>query len=289
MLPFGDVWFEAADGLKLFARDYNQAPAGRAVILCLAGLTRNSKDFEPVIPHLARRHRVITMDYRGRGRSAHAEEWATYRPEIEASDAVRLLDHLNVPRAAILGTSRGGIVAMVMAAKHIDRLGGVFFNDIGPEIEPAGLIRIRKMIDQRSSMSNWDAAIDTLKAGNPGFETLTAAQWDRMARAIFRDENGQPVHDFDIRLGLTFPSMEDIAGGKVPALWMLFDLLKDLPVSVLRGEHSDLLSQRIVDDMTAHHPAVDAVMVRDRGHVPFLDEPESVAAILRWLDRVDSV
>ena len=287
MAVYGDVWFEASDALTLYARDYNRAAADRIPVLCLAGLTRNSKDFEPIVPLIERQRRVLTLDYRGRGRSSYAEDWSTYRPEIEADDAVRLLDHLNVPRAAILGTSRGGIVAMVMAAKHKERISGMLLNDIGPEIEPAGLIRIRKMIDQRPNITNWREAIEVLKSANPGYETLGDSQWQQMARAIFRDEEGRPVYDFDVRLGLSFPSMEDIVLGKVPDLWMLFDLFKDVPVSVLRGEHSDLLSERIVGEMATHHPNLDAVTVRDRGHIPLLDEPESTAGVLRWLDRVD--
>jgi pimeloyl-ACP methyl ester carboxylesterase len=288
MAAYSDVWFQAGDGLRLFARDYHQAGTARIPVLCLAGLTRNSRDFEPAVPQLARQRRVITLDYRGRGRSDRAEDWTTYRPEIEADDALRLLQHLNVAKAAILGTSRGGIVAMVMAAKAGERIAGVLFNDIGPEIEAAGLMRIRQSIDQRGNVAGWDDAVAMLKATNPGYDTLTDRQWLQMARAVYRDEGGRPVSDFDPRLGRTLPPAEDIAAGKVPALWPLFELLADRPVSVLRGEHSDLLSNRIVQEMARRHPALEAVTVRDRGHVPLLDEPEATAAILRWLERVDA-
>jgi pimeloyl-ACP methyl ester carboxylesterase len=288
MPSYREVRFAAADGLTLYARDYNSAPAGKTPVLCLAGLTRNSKDFEPVIPHMAGHRRVITLDFRGRGQSGRAKDWTTYRPDIETEDAVQLLRHLNVPSAAILGTSRGGIVALVMAAKYKDRISGVLFNDIGPDIETAGLLRIRTTIDQRARVHAWPEAITMLKATNPGYEALSEALWERMARAIFRDESGLPVSDFDPRLSMTFPPAEDIASGKVPALWPLFELLKDVPVSVLRGEHSDLLSPRIVNEMGRRHPALDAVTVMDRGHVPLLDEPESLAAVSRWLERIDA-
>jgi pimeloyl-ACP methyl ester carboxylesterase len=287
MPPYSEVWFDAADGLRLFARDYNQAAVGKTPVLCLAGLTRNSKDFEAAMPLLARQRRVVALDNRGRGRSSYAEDWSTYRPEIEAEDAARLLQHLNIARAGILGTSRGGINAMLLAAKSKERIAGVLFNDIGPEIETAGLLRIRQLIDRRVPVSTWADAIEAIKANSPGYVNLSESQWETMARAIFRDDNGRPAYDFDARLGLIFPSLEDIVGGKVPALWGLFDLLKDVPVTVLRGEHSDLLSERIVAEMAKHHPTLDTVTVRDRGHIPLLDEPESVAAVIRWLERID--
>jgi len=289
MALYSDVWFESSDGLKLYARDYNaQAPAGKCAVLCLAGLTRNCRDFEPLIPHIAGQRRVIAMDYRGRGRSANADDWNSYHPSIEAADTLRLLDHLAVPSVAIIGTSRGGIVAMVMAAQAIDRIAGVLFNDIGPVIDAAGLLRIRHNLDEVETISSWAGAIARLKATNPGYETLSDEQWERMARAIFRDMDGQPVLDFDARLGLTFPSAEDITSGKLPPAWGLFDLLKDVPVSVLRGEHSDLLSVQTVAEMAAHHPGLDATTVRNRGHIPLLDEPESLAAVRRWLALVDA-
>jgi pimeloyl-ACP methyl ester carboxylesterase len=287
MAGYREVRFAAGDGLSLYGRVYDGANSSLTPLLCLSGLTRNSKDFEALIPHIAGERRILTMDYRGRGQSSRAEDWNSYRPHIEADDAVKLLDHCGVSRAAILGTSRGGIVAMLMAVAHLDRIAGVLFNDIGPDIETAGLKRIRSYLGVGRVYANQDEAVAALKATNPGYDTLDEAQWLRMARAIFREENGQLVADYDERLSLTFPTLEEIEQGKVPALWDLFGLFSAMPISVLRGEHSDLLSPRIVSRMAELHPALDQATVRDRGHIPLLDEPQSLAVVERWLRRVD--
>lgn len=274
-----------ADGVRIYARDY-PASSTLTPVICLPGLTRNAKDFEAVAPHLARHRRVICIDFRGRGQSARADP-ATYRPDVELADTLALLDHLNIRRAAVLGTSRGGVVALLMAAKALDRLAGVLFNDIGPRIDKAGLIRIRTYLGGDPQFSSWEHAVTALKATNPGFQSLSQDDWMVFARRVFRNENGLPRADYDAGLTQNFPSVEDIEAGKVPELWALLDLMAGLPATVLRGEHSDLLSAATVAEMQERLPGLAAVTVKARGHVPFLDEPESLAAIGQWLALVD--
>ena len=284
---YTERFFQSADGLRLFARDYQGPGQDLTPVLCLAGLTRNAKDFETIAPRLATRRRVICPDYRGRGRSQYGDP-KSYRPDIELADALLLLDTLGVARVAVVGTSRGGIIAMVMAATARDRLAGVAFNDIGPHIEPAGLLRIRAYLGADPQFASWDQAAAALKATNPGFETLSDDQWMAFARRVFRDAAGLPRIDYDAGLGLTFPSAEDISLGKPADIWQLFEPLAPLPALVLRGENSDLLSAATVAAMQARHPGLAAVTVRDRAHVPFLDEPEAVTAIGSWLALVDA-
>lgn len=288
MDSYRDVWFLSAGGLKLYARDYDNPGSARVPLLCLAGLTRNSRDFEPIAPHIAGSRRVIVPDYRGRGKSEYAKDAATYRPDVELDDAIRLLDHLGLGRVAVLGTSRGGIVAMVMAAAHPDRLAGVLFNDIGPELDRRGLLRIARNLGNRVAIDSWEDAIAAFKAGNPGYDMLTGEQWLRLARQVFRDKDGKPVYDHDPLLAGALPPLADIETKEIPDFWPLFDALKDKPIAVLCGEHSDLLSVQTVEEMQRRHPDLDAVTVANRGHIPLLDEPESVAAISRWLARVDA-
>ena len=284
---FRTVRIDSADGVSLHARDYGPETGGRMPVVCLPGLTRNARDFEVVAPRLAGNRRVIAPDFRGRGESGHAADPLTYRPEIELEDTLAILDHLGVGRVAVIGTSRGGIVAMVMAAKAPERLAGALLNDIGPRIDKAGLLRIRGYLGVDPVFHSWDQAVHAMKATNPGLEGLPEEDWLAFARRVFRDDNGRPRPDYDMRLTATFPSTEDISAGKVPELWALFDLMAQLPAAVLRGEHSDLLSPETVSDMQARHKALSAVTVKDRGHVPFLDEPESEAAIDAWLAEVD--
>lgn len=285
-MAFREVFHESGDGLRLFARDYGH-PGGLTPLLCLPGLTRNSKDFESIAGRLARDRRVICPDFRGRGRSQYAADPLTYRPDMELADTLGFLDHLGIGRVAVIGTSRGGIVAMIMAAKAKDRLAGVLFNDIGPSIDMAGLIRIRSYLGGDPQFKDWRAAVIALMATNPGLETLSEAEWLIFARRVFKEVGGVPRADYDAQLAAAFPSIDDIRSGKVPELWALLDLLAGLPVTVLRGEHSDLLSAATVAKMREHLPQLKAVTVRNRGHVPFLDEAESLAAIDAWLADVD--
>jgi pimeloyl-ACP methyl ester carboxylesterase len=282
-----DVYSASADGLKLYARDFGPERGDALPVLCLAGLTRNSQDFETIAPHLALSRRVICPDYRGRGRSEHSPDPKTYRPDIELDDALRLLDQLGVHRVAVIGTSRGGIIAMVMAAKAKDRLAGICFNDVGPRIEAEGLLRIRSYLGVAPRFETFEQAVASIRATNPGFRNVSDAQWMAFTRRIFRDENGRPGTNYDLRLGESFPSADEIAAGKLADIWPLFDLTVPLPAVVLRGEFSDLLTADTVAEMQRRHPALSAVTVKDRAHVPFLDEPECIAAIDTWLAAVD--
>ena len=284
-----DVYVPAPDGLVLHARDHGPADGGLTPLLCLPGLTRNAKDFEALAARLAQNRRVISPDFRGRGQSAYASDPLTYRPEFELADTLHLLNHLGVSRVAVIGTSRGGIVAMLMAAKAPERLAGALLNDIGPRIDVAGLLRIRNYIGSDPRFASWAEAVAALKATSPGFATLTEAEWMIFARRVFRDADGVPRADYDAKLAVTFPKPEDITAGKVPELWGLLELMKAIPVTVLRGEHSDLLSAATVAEMQAHLPAMKAVTVKNRGHVPFLDEAESIAAIDSWLADIDAL
>lgn len=286
-MSFREVHYTSPDGLRLYARDHGPVDALRLPVLCLPGLTRNAKDFEPLARVLAPRRRVVCADFRGRGRSQYAEDPQTYRPDVELADTLALLDHLKIDRAVVVGTSRGGIVAMIMAAKAPERLAGLLLNDIGPRIDVAGLLRIRGYLGKDQGFAGWPEAVAALKATNPGFETLSEAQWQEFARRVFREENGGPRADYDARLALTFPSEADIAAGKLPELWGLLPFLAGVPVTVLRGAHSDLLSPETVAEMKAHLPHLKTVTVANRGHVPFLDETESLAAIEQLLAEAD--
>ena len=277
--------FAAADGTPLYARDYAHAGSLTPAV-CLPGLTRNAKDFETIAPWLSETRRVLALDFRGRGQRGRADP-ATYRPDQEAADTLHVLDQLGVARAAIIGTSRGGIVAMVMAARALERMAGVLFNDIGPRIDKAGVLRIRSYLGGGPRFASWDEAVEALKSTTPGFPDLSEADWRAFARRVYRDEDGRPRADYDAALGRNFPSGDDIASGKVPELWPLFEMLAPLPCLVLRGAHSDLLSEETVAEMKKRHPRLAASTVPARGHVPFLDEPVSRDAITAWLAAVD--
>ncbi len=274
-----DVFITSDDGLRLFARDYGPENSDLAPVLCLAGLTRNSMDFHKIAVRLAKTRRVIVPDYRGRGLSDYASDWQTYQPHVEMADALKLLDQLGIEKFVVIGTSRGGLIAMVMGQAIKERLLGVVLNDIGPKLEDDGLLRIAESINERAEISSWESLVDGLKKYSTGFSGLSEQEWLAFAHNLYQEKDGKIEPDYDFNLTRTFPSVDFIKQGKIPEAWDLFDMLKGLPVAVIRGENSDLLSTQTVAKMQKAHPGLITATVPNRAHVPFLDEPEAVAAI----------
>jgi pimeloyl-ACP methyl ester carboxylesterase len=281
-----DFWFTAEDGTRLYARD--EGPRNRLTpLLCLAGLTRNSRDFEPVFDRYASKRRVIALDFRGRGRSARAADPLTYRVDVELKDTVLLLQALDVPRVALLGTSRGGIVGMLMASLARPHLAGLMLNDIGCALQSDGLLRIRDYVGSHKFYATWDEVALAIAEGAKGFSNVSHAQWLTMVRRIYveTDEGIGPTHD--PALAATLPSEDDIRSGTVAELWSLLPAIAGLPFGLLRGEGSDLLTAATVARMQKEAPDMVATTIPHRGHVPFLDEAQSVTAIDAWLHAVD--
>ena len=274
--------FTAADGLSLHYTDTGEHEGGDGrPILCLAGLTRNSGDFRFVLPFLAG-YRVIRMDYRGRGQSDVPDDPASYSVPQEAQDAIALLDHLDVAKATILGTSRGGLIAMLLAATTPERLNGAILNDIGPELATGGLDRIKEYVGRRPEFRSYDAAAEGLAAANAvQFPGVTLARWRMHAENIWAEQPGEKLMlRYDPRLR---DALKDLDPEAAPDLWPFFDALAAMPLTVLRGGNSDLLSADLFARMQARAPSMRARVVPDRGHVPFLDEAEALDGILAHL------
>lgn len=276
-------FFQSPDGLKLYYRDFGSDRNGTPVV-CLPGLTRNSRDFEDLANYLSDRRRVITPDLRGRGFSDHDPEWLNYHPLTYVQDTWTLLDTLGIQRVIVIGTSLGGLCAMAMSAQHADRIAGVVMNDIGPEINPAGLKRVQEYTGRIPPVQTWDeaAAQARLLYGDwlPG---LSDEDWRKMAWRGYREnDEGIPVLDIDANIG---EAVRDVGPQKGDP-WALFDTLKDTRVLLLWGLMSDILTEDIVEKMKARKPDLEVVGIPDRGHVPLLDEPECLAAIDNFLQRV---
>ena len=275
--------YRSPDGLTLFYRDYD-GDASRCPVVCLPGLTRNSRDFEDFAPHVAPQRRVLCPDLRGRGFSDRDPEWRNYHPGTYVADTWRLLDGLGIDRVLLVGTSLGGLMSMTMGAEQPERVVGIVLNDVGPEIAPEGLQRIMAYAGKLDPPADWDDAAAQARAvyglAMPG---LDDAMWGRMARRGYReDETGRPVPDADPNIGRALREVGPT--GADP--WQAFAALGDLPVLLLRGETSDILSREIVARMREVKPDLIAVEVPERGHVPLLDEPESLAAIDAFLERL---
>ena len=280
---------QSADGLTLYAADHGPLESPLTPVICLPGLTRNSRDFEPLIAMLESTRRILALDLRGRGRSQYAPDPKTYTAATEAADTLAILEAANITRAIFIGTSRGGIVSLILHAMKPQLLAGLVLNDIGPALDAQGLKRIRSYLGIPVPLTDWNAAADQLKSTHAGFTGVSENDWLAFARRVFRDENGKPAADYDAAIATTFPTLEDIDAGKVPQLWELYQTLgPDLPIAVLRGETSDLLTATTVERMQQITPQLTAVTVKGRGHVPFLDEPEAINAIRAVLTEADA-
>lgn len=276
-------YFQSSDGLNIFYRDFAAQNDGTPVI-CLPGLTRNSRDFEDLSRHLSNRRRIIAVDFRGRGFSDYDDNWKNYHPSTYVADVWALLDLLNIHRVIVVGTSLGGLCAMVMAAQQGDRIAGVVMNDIGPEINPAGIARIQEYTGRMAPVSNWEEAAQQTKEiygdSLPEFEDEDFA---RMARRAFREiESDVPRVDMDVNIGRAIREVELQKGDP----WALFAALNDIPVTLLWGVMSDILTDDIVAKMKAAKPDIGVVQVPNRGHAPLLDEAESLSAIDALIENV---
>lgn len=269
-------FFTTTDGTRLA---YDIHGTG-APLLCLSGLTRNRSDFDYVLPHLP--GQIIRMDYRGRGASDHSGA-ASYTVVQEAQDALALLDHLGLARTAILGTSRGGLIAMLLAVLAKPRLTGLCLNDIGPQVERAGLERISTYVGRAPTVHDRASYAKRLAAASPAFADVPAARW--LAEAAHQTQIATDG------LRLTYdPALRDsfLASLNAPEvdLWPLFDACASLPLALIRGANTDLLSMATVGQMQAHRPDLIFANVPGRGHAPFLDEPESLSILHQFLKAV---
>ncbi|CUH54082.1 alpha/beta fold hydrolase [Shimia marina] len=268
--------FTTSDGLSLY---YDDTGGPGPAVLCLSGLTRNATDFDYVLPHL-KDARVIRMDYRGRGQSDWADH-STYTLPREAQDALELMDHLGLAKTAILGTSRGGLIALTLAEIAPERLTGVCFNDIGPVIETAGLEVILVFIGRKPFWKTRAEAAEALASRLPGFANVPASRWaEEAAHHFVPTDTGLDIN-YDPKLRNAVLAEFD---PRAPAsdMWPQFDKLAGRPLAALRGINSDILSRDTFEHMQARAPMF-AAEVADRAHVPFLDEPESLAVLTDWI------
>lgn len=267
-------FFTASDGAKLAYRDEGEG----LPVLCLAGLTRNMADFDYVAPHLTD-CRMIRMDYRGRGQS----DWTgagTYTVPQEGKDALALLDHLGIEKAAILGTSRGGLIGLFLSAVAHGRLLGLCLNDVGPVVARAGLEKIFDYVGRNPAAPDHEALAERLPAAMKGFANVPDGRWLADAQKHYEQtESGLHIR-YDSGLREAFISAFE---GEVPDLWPLWEATKGFPVALIRGANSDLLSPETAKEMLKRRPDTIFTEVPDRSHIPWLDEPEAVEVIRKWV------
>lgn len=275
-------YFTADDGAQIAYRDQGEG----VPVLALAGLTRTGRDFDYLAAHLGGTLggvRLIRMDYRGRGESAFTGE-ATYNVPREAADALGLLDHLGIAQAAVLGTSRGGIIGMYLAWVAKARLSGLCLNDVGPALDPRGLAKINDYLGRNPAAADFAELAAKMPALMPAFEGVPASRWrEEVERHFVETPRGLRIN-YDPALRDAF--LAAFPPGRVPEAWPLFDACAGLPLCLIRGANSDLLSVETTAEMRARRPDMVFTEVPGRGHIPFLDEPEALGAIREWVGKL---
>ncbi len=283
----------SSDGTRIAYRTYrNHEPSSEALpVVCLAGLTRNSRDFHAFAKRVSgdpiKPRSVICIDYRGRGASDRAEDPATYSIFTEAQDCLLVLDALGITQAIYVGTSRGGLILHILAQLAPDRIAAVMLNDVGPELGLEGLKLIQSYLGEgnTSAIPDWASAAEQLSlVHGAAFPALEPSDWRDMARAIYTEQGGQIVPDCDPAIARAFASMD--LEQPLPHLWTQFDLLNDRPMMVVRGEHSTLLTEQIVASMQDRHPELRVVTAAGQGHAPLLHKPQVYDALLDFLRPV---
>ncbi len=281
---YSDGYWWSKDGLRLHYRDY-AGPADRPPLICFPGLTRNARDYETLAERLVGTWRVILIEFRGRGESAYAKDPMTYVPLVYLQDVEALLTELKIDRFVAVGTSLGGIVTMLLAATDGGKLAGVVLNDVGPELDPAGLARIRTYVGKSIWFPTWMHAARAVAEGNGDvYPDYDIEDWLRMAKRLYRvNSSGRIVLDYDMKIAEPFRVPGNEAG---PDMWPTIDALAGRPLLVVRGERSDILSAATADKMIARVPGAELVTVPGVGHAPTLEEPEAMAGIERLLATV---
>ena len=278
-MNYVDVFFRSEDNLRLYARDYPGPEADSPTILCLPGLTRNSKDFAELADELQKNYRVICPDQRGRGRSARDPDATHYHPQQYVADMCMLLDVLGISKVIVIGTSLGGLMAIVMMATDAKRIHAAVLNDVGPEVDPHGIERIAGYVGKTTPVPDWrTAAEQTAHINGVAFPDYEAADWRAMAQRLYVQEGITPVLDYDPAIALGVNS-----GTAAPNLWPLFDAVGATPILVIRGETSDILSAETLAEMTRRMPHIMVQIVPNRGHAPTLSELTARMAIRKFL------
>jgi pimeloyl-ACP methyl ester carboxylesterase len=271
--------FKTSDGVTLF---YTDDGANGVPVLCLSGLTRNSTDFSYIDGHLPGA-RLIKMDYRGRGKSDWVEDFSTYSVPREAQDAIELMDHLGVQNFAVLGTSRGGLIAMTLGVMCMNRLIGVAMNDVGPELDMRGLTAIMGYLGRAPIWKTYAEAAAVRSGVMAGFDNVPDSRWREEVEKQHHQTPTGLINTYDPKLR---DAVEAASLQPIPDLWPFFEAFSHLPVALIRGANSDLLSEQAFEKMQKVLPDALAVTVADRGHIPFLDEPEALDTLRQWIARI---
>jgi pimeloyl-ACP methyl ester carboxylesterase len=289
---FESAFVTAPDGLRLHLREYGPRLAPRLPVVCLPGLSRTAEDFDPLACALAsdaaRPRRVLALDYRGRGLSDFDRKPENYTIAVELADVIAVLTACAAAPAVIVGTSRGGLIAMALAAVAPGAIAAVVLNDIGPTIEAKGLMRIKGYVGKLPQPRSFEEGAEILRRiGDAQFPKLDTAAWLTLAKRGWREQDGRlvPTYDRALARGLAAISPDQ----PMPTMWPQFAALGRVPLLVFRGANSDILSEATVAAMQARHPAMELFEVADQGHAPLLAETDTIGRIASFAAACDAL
>lgn len=282
---YEDYQYQSDDGLTLYARLYGAQHSDKT-ILCLPGLTRNSADFDKVAPFLAKKYRVLALDLRGRGNSQWDPNPENYIPQKYVQDVYRLMASLTLEKVALIGTSLGGLMSMIITSLTPDKVQGVVINDIGPEVETAGIDRIKGYVGGKAEFESWKDLADRVKAMNVEFfPDASDDEWMHMAKRTGRQlEDGRIVFNYDPALAAPFKASNE--NPEKFDMWSYFQAMKGTPLLTVRGALSDLFSEETFDKMAAVHGAMDQHVISNVGHAPMMDDEASLKVLDQWASKV---
>lgn len=280
-----EIYSQSSDGLRLYARLHGDLSSVMTPVVCLPGLTRNADDFDDLAQHLVANNParpVLAFDYRGRGRSAHARDPAHYSIAVETTDLRQVMAAMKIHEAIFIGTSRGGLITMALALTAPSLIKAAILNDIGPVLETEGLKRIASYVGRGMMPKTMAEAVTRVKMINADFTDLDEKEWAHLTNMSFREnDQGQLSLTYDAALSRGFLNLDFTK--PQPELWPLFDALRPVPVMVIRGENSDLLSETTVKTMVARHPLCVSFTALNEAHAPLLGRPKTAAAIMRFV------
>jgi len=288
--PGASVYVTAQDGLRLHVRQYGPRTALGLPVVCLPGLARTVADFDALAPALANGpppRRAIAIDSRGRGQSDYDSNPENYNLSVELSDIVTVLTALEIGEAVLIGSSRGGLLTMLLGVAHPTSIAGVVLHDIGPVIDPQGLARIKSYVGRLPQPRSFADGSDILRRlFDAQFPKLTAEQWLAAAQRTWKLDNGGLVPTYDVHLARTLAEVD--IERPLPAMWNEFDALSRVPILVIRGANSDILSADTVTAMHSHHPTMESIEIADQGHVPMLDSPDLIRRVAEFVAGCDA-
>ncbi len=283
---FQEKYYTSHDGLKLYYRDYDHSDSDKTPLLCLHGLTRNSKDFNKLARHFSWQRRVISLDIRGRGKSDYDPNYHNYQIPVYAQDVITFLKHEGIDKVIAVGTSMGGLISMAIGATMPDIFKAIILNDIGPHIEKEGIKRISGYVGNGTVMEGWQQAINSMREMlETIFPDYEAEDWELFTRNTFRQhEDGTIIADYDQAIGTAV--RESSENGNSVDLWDMFKGLSHIPVLTLRGENSDILSKKTLNKMAKEHPNFTKITIANRAHTPDLNEDSSLHEIGEFINQL---